>query len=68
MEKFGKIFIWSTDWEKGAEGLQARERCCMAISSKGHFSNLAREWRMEKENAENTPKIPEQQDLQEKEC
>ena len=65
LDKFGNVFE-STDWEKGAEGLHVHERCYITLSSKRSLQQSRK--RKEKENAENSPTIPEQQDLQEKEC
>ena len=65
LDKFGNVFE-STDWEKGAEALHVRERYYITLSSRQSLQQ-SRE-RKEKENAENCPTIPQQQDLQEKEC
>ena len=65
LDKFGNVFE-STDWEKGAEEFHIHERCYITLSSKW---SLQQSWkRKEKENAANSPTIPEQHDLQEKEC
>ena len=65
LDKLGSVFE-STDWENGAEGLLFYERCYITLSSKWPLQQSRK--RKEKENAENSPTIPEQQDLQEKEC
>ena len=65
LDKFGNVFE-STDWEKGAEGLHVHERYYITLSSRRSLQQSRK--RKEKENAENSPTIPEQQDLQEKEC
>ena len=65
LDKFGNVF-GSTDCEKGAEEFHIHERCYITLSFKW---SLQQSWkRKEKENAANSPTIPEQHDLQEKEC
>ena len=63
--KIGNIFE-STDLQKGAEGLYFHEKSYITLSSKRSIQHFWK--RKEEENDEKSPTIPEQQDLQEKEC
>ena len=65
LEKFENIFK-STDWEKGAEELHVHERCYITLTSKRSPQQSRK--RKEKENARKCSTIPDQQDLQKKEC